>query len=389
MRDLITKKYWFSALLFVLLGILMVLGDGESSFVDIVGVAAVIVIIVLATFFRKALRPFPREFIAAWVSLLLYLFAVTPFSMDVGFSIRTSVRYLDAFLVYWAFYVFTDRGEEKFFIRALSIFGGIALIPALLFSFVPALRLNLPLMSLFWSYTGHNHITDVLLFMLLPVLVLVEKLSPFRYWVFALLIMFFAFFQARSALVLAIIASLCFVLTMYKKRISIRALKVIILVSILSITIIIAVPVIQNMYFSQTQQGKSSLTTRIEFYQQALLAIRARPIFGWGPGTYLLLSPRFQSTSDQSTWFAHNYVLETAAETGLVGLGLFMWVLFACCIRPVIRICRAKTTDTTCVAVAGSISLLLLYGLADYPLNYLVIWILFWAACGLLSKYEE
>lgn len=391
MRNHTPQKHWFIVLLFLLLGVLMMLGDGEASFVDVAGAAAVVVIVIAASYFRKVARPFPHSITIAWASLLVYLFVVTLFSADIGYSIRTSMRYVDAFLVYWAFYVFTYRWDEKIFVRTLTVFGSIVLIPALYFSFVPGARAALPLMSMFWSYTGHNHMTDLLLFILLPVLALAEAFARFRYLVLVLPLMLFAFFQARLALALAVIASIFFMMAVYKHKLAPQGFLFVILVCVLSVFTLVTAPAIQNKFlgYSETQQVKSSLTTRLEFYRQAVLAFGDRPLFGFGPGTFLLLSPRYERAPDQTSWFAHNYLLETAAETGIVGLGLFIWVLYVSCIGPIIRAVTRNHTDTLHIAIAGSVLLILINGLADYSLNYLVIWILFWVTSGLVSGHES
>ena len=60
---------------------------------------------------------------------------------------------------------------------------------------------------------------------------------------------------------------------------------------------------------------------------------RARPIFGWGVGTFQIYFPRFRSSGyskqgvSHNTQHAHNEYLEIATELGIIGLGAFLAVI--------------------------------------------------------------
>ena len=66
---------------------------------------------------------------------------------------------------------------------------------------------------------------------------------------------------------------------------------------------------------------------RLEYWRQAIEAIKERPLFGSGPRTFYLLSRRLQSAPNSWSWFAHSFPLQTAAETGLVGLSIFLFLI--------------------------------------------------------------
>ncbi len=76
----------------------------------------------------------------------------------------------------------------------------------------------------------------------------------------------------------------------------------------------------------------SGLGLRFQFVETALRMWAARPVFGVGIGEFYLLSRRFMAP--ELGWRyafenAHNYFLQIAAELGIVGLALFVWVLSA------------------------------------------------------------
>jgi len=76
-----------------------------------------------------------------------------------------------------------------------------------------------------------------------------------------------------------------------------------------------------------------SLHERFQLWHAALAMIAAKPIFGWGLGSFPYIVSRFTSVAPPASFvasnganltnIAHNYYLQTAAETGLIGLGLY------------------------------------------------------------------
>ena len=78
---------------------------------------------------------------------------------------------------------------------------------------------------------------------------------------------------------------------------------------------------------TETQQELSG-GTRVRIDRDCIRMWRARPILGWGFGTFREVYPRFRSLS--ATLFvsdAHNDYLQLLTETGLVGLGIAIWFL--------------------------------------------------------------
>jgi O-antigen ligase len=82
-----------------------------------------------------------------------------------------------------------------------------------------------------------------------------------------------------------------------------------------------------------------SLAERIKLWHAALLMIAAKPIFGWGLGSFPYLASKYTSVALPSALvasngvnlrnIAHNYYLQLTAETGVVGLGLYVSMVVA------------------------------------------------------------
>jgi O-antigen ligase len=71
---------------------------------------------------------------------------------------------------------------------------------------------------------------------------------------------------------------------------------------------------------------------RMAHWQAALAMIQARPLLGYGIGNYPAAYPQYNLPGwEDPLGHAHNYYLNVAAETGLVGLAAYLlWLLLAC-----------------------------------------------------------
>ena len=75
--------------------------------------------------------------------------------------------------------------------------------------------------------------------------------------------------------------------------------------------------------FSFLEQGGSG---RSAYWKKAISIIRSSPFLGTGLNTYTRILKRDKNPN--AWWYAHNCYLQMAAETGLVGLACFLWMLF-------------------------------------------------------------
>lgn len=74
-----------------------------------------------------------------------------------------------------------------------------------------------------------------------------------------------------------------------------------------------------------------STAERLAVWKDTPPLIAARPILGWGPGTFGLVYPEFQSANRNAVLFddPHEEALGVLATRGVVGLLAYLWVLFA------------------------------------------------------------
>ncbi|MEK7499762.1 MAG: O-antigen ligase family protein, partial [Patescibacteria group bacterium] len=132
---------------------------------------------------------------------------------------------------------------------------------------------------------------------------------------------------------------------------------------------------------------------RLKYWKQAAMAIGERPWFGSGPGTFYLQSLRLQVSSSSFSWFAHSFPLQSIVELGILG-SLLLFVLIGLQIRAAVkiiceRVIQVNESHRFVQSLAWGVLLSFLYSFYEFNLDYLVLWLLFWAACGLVIGYRE
>ena len=121
--------------------------------------------------------------------------------------------------------------------------------------------------------------------------------------------------------------------------------------------------------------------------------IAAHPILGHGLGTYWLQYTSFRlpeyfarPKAGNFTNHAHNELLETAAEQGVVGLGALLW-LWTIALTTGVR--AANTTETRCslrYGIVGATLVFMLHGMVDVDLRSPPNQSLLWLLLGLLAS---
>lgn len=92
------------------------------------------------------------------------------------------------------------------------------------------------------------------------------------------------------------------------------------------------------------------------------------PIIGYGPGSWAIVYPRFAAKADRAPGRlsdAHNFMMQAAADGGVIGVGLF--VLF--CLALLVRIVRARSA----MALAFFVFVIVNASLANFKLSVLFL----------------
>lgn len=125
----------------------------------------------------------------------------------------------------------------------------------------------------------------------------------------------------------------------------------------------------------ETPLATSSGQFRVQLWRNTVALIASRPVFGYGPDTFGLAYPRFQTANevaaDVTIDRAHSAPLDVAASQGLVGLVAYVALLFA-----MVRSFLIRRHDLHSVALFGGFLAYEVYTLVNF--SYLPAALPFW-----------
>ena len=139
---------------------------------------------------------------------------------------------------------------------------------------------------------------------------------------------------------------------------------------------------------------------RIAIFRNAMQMIKASPVIGHGANTFnknyinYKEKPEYRNIVTSNTIYAHNNFLHMAGEIGIVGLGLFIWLLFELFIACSGIYHRFKDSflKTFSLSLIACLIAFLVNGLTESSLYYSRVALIFWYFIGLslaLNKLNE
>jgi O-antigen ligase/Tfp pilus assembly protein PilF len=152
----------------------------------------------------------------------------------------------------------------------------------------------------------------------------------------------------------------------------------------------LAIGLVTVLQTNPTFTDLTTVKTRWQYYQNTLTMIQERPWFGRGLGTFNVYYPLYRDNrvafqlGEQETDFRiehpHNEHLELLSDGGLIGYGLFLWV--------VIEALFALFRRTTLIERGLALALigLLCDGLFSQNLRFIVIASLLWLLIGFANR---
>ena len=339
------------------------LGDGKQAFVDAWWALGILMMYGVRYYQRGKLdlRPLPRPIGFAWTGFILYYIILTPFSDSAGYSITATIRLIEAYLVYVMFYTISPEKTVRLFTWGFLFIGVVATLSSFVFLLVPSWASFLPPMNLLYATYGHNHLADLLL-PAFPLLIaqLQHKQSKLLWLLLILFTVGMVLTFARGAWILLVVYLLF--LVWRSKNVTTRRVG-------LSVAAVIVAT------FLLVQKTPLLADGRWEYWRQATQAIKERPFFGSGPGTFYLESKRLQAAPSSYSWFTHSFPLQLVVETGAVGFLIFGFLFYF----------LFRRIQTASPLLPGA-ALVLAYSFYEFTLDYISMWLLVWAALGVLTK---
>lgn len=138
----------------------------------------------------------------------------------------------------------------------------------------------------------------------------------------------------------------------------------------------------------QDMRRGESVEGRLMSYKRGLIAFRTSPVFGLGLGNYGPWATDYRDTRPTSGWpIVNNQYIELLAETGIVGLGAFVFLIFVLILRTFIAL--KYTSDL----FLGSVLIGLLAALAGVLVQYNFMSTLYiihiWVLIGMLVGVQN
>jgi hypothetical protein len=126
--------------------------------------------------------------------------------------------------------------------------------------------------------------------------------------------------------------------------------------------------------------------------------IAGRPILGSGYGTYPAAGQPFQArhmwnARNGEAWalprYTHNDSLQTAAETGIIGLVCYLLVLLVASYTVVVSLASGEPGDRYLVAAAAGVVVVVVHGIVHFPLYDAPTALVFWLLLGFIGRRQS
>ena len=132
--------------------------------------------------------------------------------------------------------------------------------------------------------------------------------------------------------------------------------------------------------------------TRFSIYRTSLNMIQHHPVVGVGVNTYCLNFQKYkvhekEDLAGDTQWYAHNIYLHMAGEIGLIGLLIFIWLLFRVFKYWVYfyrRVSDDEFLKVCSLGIVAGLMAFLINGMTETNLYYAKIATFFWFQIGLL-----
>ncbi|MCL4360440.1 O-antigen ligase family protein [Patescibacteria group bacterium] len=398
-----------STLFFFLLYALAVLNGGISFAAAVLLLVSPVTVFAFLRLKRVVFRG-SRVFVITctiWMISLFLSFLSTLHAPRLDVSLVLVLENAASFLLFVYFYFSYDLMERRITAQLFIFIGFVLSIISMYFILFPPSWI-FPKLSLVYASYGHNHLSEYLLLILPTTLFFCtdgRNKKKQAIWVFL-----FAFFVLNLFLTFSRAAVVVFFLMML--AILIRYLRgrykrIIIGLCLLQLVVTILFVVVtsggsrrnislhflsggQTLWIHRQTQKPLSSETRPDYWDQAWRAFRSRPLTGYGPGSFKLVSYRFQRVADQWSWFAHSLFFQSLAELGISGtiaLGLLMGFPLIFLVRT--HLARGEKKLSLESALMIGIAGVALHGLVDFTFSFPAVWLSFWVVVAILMKKAE
>lgn len=143
--------------------------------------------------------------------------------------------------------------------------------------------------------------------------------------------------------------------------------------------VFLMVPSVGERFLLSFQKGGD--VGRIEIWEATIHMIKDSPIVGHGLGNFYSVFPEY--SANKAGFYAHNCFLQIFAETGILGLVSFMWILFEVFLKALKYI--AKDKNGLVIGLTAALVAYLGHCLFDTPFYSVKLSLLFWMILAFLN----
>jgi len=194
--------------------------------------------------------------------------------------------------------------------------------------------------------------------------------------------------------ILAVYVALFLLAKVEKNKLLIRALIILALIS----PFIVPKPV--RDWAKQVQYNPIRFMCnddRIAVYLNTFNMIKAHPVIGLGANTFMKNyklyknNPEYRNIITQDYMYAHNMYLHMAAEIGLLGLAIFLWLIIVLLIECAIIYMKSEDffVENCALSLAAGIIAFLVNGLTESSLYSSRVALIFWFLIGLVFALKK
>lgn len=146
----------------------------------------------------------------------------------------------------------------------------------------------------------------------------------------------------------------------------------------------------------QSDEGRSSIDERVDFWKQSLVLAAKKPIAGWGPYSFRFVQPRLQEHVLATSDHPHNLFLKLAMERGLPATIFFAILLLIIFIKSArLTLSGKRMYENSDHARLGyallmtSIAGVFAHNMIDYNLQFVGISMPLWIIMAILVKHSN
>lgn len=356
--------------------------------------------------YRRHVKARPLH--AVFLAFLFFATLSTIFSSVFSRSFNSLLLYFSYFIYFLAAQNLAGKKRRNFkeLLIVSALFSSLVLCLLSLYLLFSQQPPPFSSMNLIFANFGHNHLIDYLIFAFpLSLILFFQERGKFKKTLFLLLNLVFLagfiFSFSRGGVLMAVLIIILFEVFFWQDKKLNKQNKTIIKIFGLSLGLLLALVLSLNIvggyYFKKGNRGLLNnfilkkafrdlpILSRLDYWRQAFLAFKDKPLLGWGLDNFRYASFKYQKQPRSWSWYAHNHFFQTLAETGIFGGLSFLILIFM-----ILRKTRPwQSSDSIKTGLKIGLIVSIIHSFFDYDWQFPSVFLLFWVAAGFLTSKKK